>query len=84
MCQLLLQDVQEGKERREGPQEHWYNEFIPTLLALVRDEHRPDALASSIIFIRYASQGPPQDRRPWTEDPQGKGSLPAAKEQRFH
>ena len=28
-----------SKERREGPQEHRYKEFIPTLLAPVRDEH---------------------------------------------
>jgi len=37
-----LQDVQEGEERREGPQEHRYKEFIPTLLTPVRDERRPD------------------------------------------
>ena len=82
MCvNFCLQDVQEGDERREGPQEHWYEELVPTLLG---DEHWPNAHASSVIFMWSASQGPPQDRRPWTKDPQGKGSLPAAKEQRFH
>ena len=46
-----LQDVQECEERGQGPQEHRYEEFIPTLLAPIGDERRPDAPASSIIFV---------------------------------
>lgn len=30
------------------------------------------------------SQGSPQERRPWTEDPYGEGSSPAAEEQGVH
>jgi len=59
---IFLQDVEEDEERGQGPQEHGYDEFIPTLLAPVRDEHRPDAPASSIVFVWYTSQGSPQDR----------------------
>ena len=85
MCvNFCLQDVQEGEERREDPQEHRYKEFIPTLLTPIRDERRPDTHTSSVILIRSASQGPSQDRRPWTEDPMGERSLSAVEEQRFH
>jgi len=80
---IFLQDVEEDEERGQGPQEHGYEEFIPTLLAPIGDEHRPDAPASSIVFVWYMSQDSPQERRPWTEDPQG-GSSPAAEEQGVH
>jgi len=44
----------------------------------------PTPPTSSIVFVRYTSQGSPQDRRPCTEDPQGEGSFPATEEQGFH
>jgi len=81
---IFLQDVEEDEERGQGPQEHGYEEFIPTLIASIGDEHRPDAPSSSIVFIWYTSQGSPQDRRPWTEDPHREGSSLAAEEQGVH
>jgi len=81
---IFLQDVEEDEERGQGPQEPGYEEFIQTLLAPIGDEHRPDTLASSIVFVWYMSQGSPQDRRPLTEDPQGEGSSPVAKEEGVH
>jgi len=40
---IFLQDEEEDEERGQGPQEHGYEEFIPTLLAPIGDKHRLDA-----------------------------------------